>query len=152
MTVGAEGTQPLAVGFLGLGIMGEAMARNILKSGLQSKLVVWNRTASKVRENESHSMQLYAVRFALGPCAPAARQTCASVRGNALAPGRPPALASSKPWFGRAVRRFGVRRRCARGFTSRGGRPVRHHVCHACRPSSRAPGEHPHSHACGLPS
>lgn len=36
------------IGFLGLGIMGEAMARNVLKSGLQSKLVIWNRTASKV--------------------------------------------------------------------------------------------------------
>jgi glyoxylate/succinic semialdehyde reductase len=36
------------VGFLGLGIMGVAMARNLLKSGNYTVLV-WNRTASKVR-------------------------------------------------------------------------------------------------------
>lgn len=36
------------VGFLGLGIMGAAMASNLLKYGSFSKVVVWNRTLSKV--------------------------------------------------------------------------------------------------------
>lgn len=40
------GTQPSAIGFIGLGIMGEAMARNLLKTGC--KLVVWNRSPAKV--------------------------------------------------------------------------------------------------------
>lgn len=35
------------IGFLGLGIMGVAMARNLLKAGF--KVVVWNRNAAKVR-------------------------------------------------------------------------------------------------------
>eukprot|EP00775_Hariotina_reticulata_P010437 gene10437-10595_t len=35
------------VGFMGMGIMGEAMARNLLKSGKFSKVLVWNRTLSK---------------------------------------------------------------------------------------------------------
>ena len=38
-----------SIGFLGLGIMGEPMARNLLKSGKFSSVTVWNRTASKVR-------------------------------------------------------------------------------------------------------
>ena len=33
----------------GLGIMGVAMARNLIKSGKFAKVVVWNRTLSKVR-------------------------------------------------------------------------------------------------------
>jgi 3-hydroxyisobutyrate dehydrogenase-like beta-hydroxyacid dehydrogenase len=37
------------VGFLGLGIMGHAMAANLLNSGQFPKVVVWNRTLSKVR-------------------------------------------------------------------------------------------------------
>lgn len=37
------------VGFLGMGIMGEAMARNLLKSGLFKAVYVWNRSADKVR-------------------------------------------------------------------------------------------------------
>jgi 3-hydroxyisobutyrate dehydrogenase-like beta-hydroxyacid dehydrogenase len=37
------------VGFLGLGIMGHAMAANLLNSGKFPKVVVWNRTLSKVR-------------------------------------------------------------------------------------------------------
>ncbi len=37
----------LSVGFLGLGIMGEAMARNLLKSGLFASVTVWNRTLAK---------------------------------------------------------------------------------------------------------
>ena len=36
------------VGFLGLGIMGEAMARNLLKSGQYESITVWNRTPDKV--------------------------------------------------------------------------------------------------------
>jgi 3-hydroxyisobutyrate dehydrogenase-like beta-hydroxyacid dehydrogenase len=43
-----DGTSGPAVGFLGLGIMGAAMAHNLLKSGKFSKVVVWNRTLSKV--------------------------------------------------------------------------------------------------------
>lgn len=38
----------ISVGFLGLGIMGTAMARNLLKSDLFSSVTVWNRTLSKV--------------------------------------------------------------------------------------------------------
>eukprot|EP01064_Diplonema_japonicum_P028650 TRINITY_DN443_c1_g1_i8.p1 TRINITY_DN443_c1_g1~~TRINITY_DN443_c1_g1_i8.p1 ORF type:complete len:308 (+),score=102.49 TRINITY_DN443_c1_g1_i8:58-924(+) len=37
-----------SIGFIGLGIMGEGMARNLAKGGV--KLVVWNRTASKSEE------------------------------------------------------------------------------------------------------
>ncbi len=42
---------PITVGFLGLGIMGTAMARNLLKKKgeLFTDVVVWNRTLSKVR-------------------------------------------------------------------------------------------------------
>ncbi len=36
------------VGFIGLGIMGSGMARNLLKAGFD--LVVWNRTASKAKD------------------------------------------------------------------------------------------------------
>ena len=36
------------VGFLGLGIMGEAMARNLLNSGDYESVTVWNRTLDKV--------------------------------------------------------------------------------------------------------
>lgn len=39
----------LSVGFLGLGIMGEPMARNLHKSNKFSKVVVWNRSSDKVR-------------------------------------------------------------------------------------------------------
>eukprot|EP01060_Flectonema_neradi_P034959 TRINITY_DN6280_c0_g1_i1.p1 TRINITY_DN6280_c0_g1~~TRINITY_DN6280_c0_g1_i1.p1 ORF type:complete len:290 (+),score=52.10 TRINITY_DN6280_c0_g1_i1:72-941(+) len=38
------------LGFIGLGIMGEGMARNLVKKGEDLKLVVWNRTASKSEE------------------------------------------------------------------------------------------------------
>lgn len=38
------------VGFLGLGIMGTAMARNLLKSGHFAEVIVWNRTLSKCDE------------------------------------------------------------------------------------------------------
>jgi len=38
---------PQAIGYLGMGIMGTAMARNLLKSG-QFELVVWNRNQDKV--------------------------------------------------------------------------------------------------------
>ena len=37
---------PERVGFIGLGIMGQGMARNLLKAGFP--LTVWNRTASKM--------------------------------------------------------------------------------------------------------
>ena len=36
----------MEVGFLGLGIMGKAMAMNLLRNGF--KVTVWNRTLSKV--------------------------------------------------------------------------------------------------------
>ncbi|KAF8073093.1 NPF8.3 [Scenedesmus sp. PABB004] len=41
---------PLVVGYLGLGIMGTAMARNLLKSGRFAKVVVWNRSSAKCAE------------------------------------------------------------------------------------------------------
>lgn len=44
-----NGSAGPVVGFLGLGIMGAAMASNLLKSGKFHKVVVWNRTLSKVR-------------------------------------------------------------------------------------------------------
>ena len=37
----------MQIGFIGLGIMGEAMARNLLKLG--AGVVVYNRSADKVR-------------------------------------------------------------------------------------------------------
>lgn len=43
----------MEVGFLGLGIMGKAMARNLLRNGF--RVTVWNRTLSKV----SLSINLY---------------------------------------------------------------------------------------------
>mmetsp|Transcript_21782 Transcript_21782/g.37153 ORF Transcript_21782/g.37153 Transcript_21782/m.37153 type:complete len:297 (-) Transcript_21782:612-1502(-) len=43
-------TKQLHVGFLGLGIMGLPMARNLLKSGLFASVTVWNRTLSKCEE------------------------------------------------------------------------------------------------------
>lgn len=49
-TVNCTAAAPAAgpvVGFLGLGIMGQAMARNLLTSGKFAKVVVWNRTLSK---------------------------------------------------------------------------------------------------------
>jgi glyoxylate/succinic semialdehyde reductase len=39
--------EKIAVGFLGLGIMGEACARNLLKSGLFSAVYIWNRSPDK---------------------------------------------------------------------------------------------------------
>ncbi|KAL8570307.1 hypothetical protein ACOMHN_011328 [Nucella lapillus] len=39
---------PLRIGFLGLGIMGQGMVMNLLRSG--HEVSVWNRTASKTRE------------------------------------------------------------------------------------------------------
>ncbi|HYL69300.1 MAG TPA: NAD(P)-binding domain-containing protein, partial [Candidatus Limnocylindria bacterium] len=36
------------VGFIGLGLMGNPMARNLLKAGYP--LVVWNRTASRAED------------------------------------------------------------------------------------------------------
>jgi 3-hydroxyisobutyrate dehydrogenase-like beta-hydroxyacid dehydrogenase len=41
------------VGFLGLGIMGEAMARNLVKSGKFASVTVWNRSDNKVRAKVS---------------------------------------------------------------------------------------------------
>ena len=38
----------MEVGFLGLGIMGKAMAANLLRHGF--RVTVWNRTLSKVRD------------------------------------------------------------------------------------------------------
>ena len=39
---------PMRIGFLGLGIMGQGMVMNLLRSG--HEVTVWNRTASKVRQ------------------------------------------------------------------------------------------------------
>lgn len=46
---GSAGAKPVA-GFLGLGIMGTAMARNLLKSGAFSRVILWNRTLAKCDE------------------------------------------------------------------------------------------------------
>lgn len=43
-------------GFLGLGIMGTAMVRNLLKAG--KKVVVWNRTASKVSDRSERFVRV----------------------------------------------------------------------------------------------
>ncbi|KAG2488739.1 hypothetical protein HYH03_012738 [Edaphochlamys debaryana] len=48
----------LNVGFLGLGIMGEAMARNLLKSGLFASVTVWNRTLSKCEPLKSEGAKV----------------------------------------------------------------------------------------------
>lgn len=39
-----------AVAFLGLGIMGQAMAANLLKSGLFNSVIVWNRSPAKTAD------------------------------------------------------------------------------------------------------
>ena len=51
-----EGEEEMAmeVGFLGLGIMGKAMATNLLRKGF--KLTVWNRTLSKVKQQLLYSL------------------------------------------------------------------------------------------------
>ena len=43
-------------GFLGLGIMGEAMARNLLKLG--AGVVIYNRSADKARSTAPHASRL----------------------------------------------------------------------------------------------
>ena len=40
----------MKVGFLGLGIMGEACARNLLKSNLFDSVVIWNRSPDKCKQ------------------------------------------------------------------------------------------------------
>lgn len=52
-TLKEKNVQPssLKFGFLGLGIMGSGMVKNLLNSG--HKVIVWNRTAEKVREKRS---------------------------------------------------------------------------------------------------
>ncbi len=45
-------TPTLRIGYLGLGIMGEACARNLLKSGLFASVHVWNRNSAKVIQLE----------------------------------------------------------------------------------------------------
>ena len=37
---------PEKIGFIGLGIMGQGMSRNLLKAGFE--LTIWNRTAGKM--------------------------------------------------------------------------------------------------------
>jgi glyoxylate/succinic semialdehyde reductase len=49
--------EPTIVGFMGMGIMGTAMARNLLKSGKFKEVHVWNRTLSKVRALDRRSMR-----------------------------------------------------------------------------------------------
>jgi glutamyl-tRNA reductase len=44
----------LKVGVVGMGIMGEPMARNLLKAGKFASVTVWNRTVSKVRFRPAH--------------------------------------------------------------------------------------------------
>ncbi len=48
-TMASISAPKLTVGYLGIGIMGEACARNLLKSGLFVEVHVWNRSAAKVR-------------------------------------------------------------------------------------------------------
>lgn len=53
-TLKEKNVQPstLKFGFLGLGIMGSGMVKNLLNSG--HKVIVWNRTAEKVPLPPSH--------------------------------------------------------------------------------------------------
>ena len=53
-----EGLQSMKIGFLGLGGMGSAMARNLLKAGHQ--LTVFNRTRSKAEELQREGAQVAA--------------------------------------------------------------------------------------------
>ncbi|KAL6763321.1 hypothetical protein V8C86DRAFT_2498832 [Haematococcus lacustris] len=50
MSAEAGAASKMKIGFLGMGIMGVAMARNLLKSGLFESVTVWNRTLSKCDE------------------------------------------------------------------------------------------------------
>ena len=43
-------SKPDCIGFIGLGLMGEPMARNLLRAG--TPLVVWNRTRARCRSLE----------------------------------------------------------------------------------------------------
>lgn len=76
----------IAVGFLGLGHMGTAMARNLLKSKQFSAVIVWNRDGSKVRAGAwagctSHLMMM---QKPLCNCKPAARKHAAAGRRRRL--------------------------------------------------------------------
>lgn len=48
--IALQGAGSASIGFMGLGLMGEPMARNLLRAG--TPLVVWNRTRSKCRSLE----------------------------------------------------------------------------------------------------
>jgi 3-hydroxyisobutyrate dehydrogenase-like beta-hydroxyacid dehydrogenase len=52
----------MEVGFLGLGIMGKAMAANLLRHGF--RVTVWNRTLSKVRAHAELDFDPSLARFA----------------------------------------------------------------------------------------
>ncbi|GMH39347.1 hypothetical protein BSKO_07245 [Bryopsis sp. KO-2023] len=51
---------PTSVGFLGMGIMGSAMAANLNKSELFGPIAVWNRTSSKCDELKSQGAKVVA--------------------------------------------------------------------------------------------
>jgi glutamyl-tRNA reductase len=57
------GSDCMDVGFLGLGVMGIAMARNLLKKGF--KVTVWNRSPAKVRKLLSSTKSCCTVPFGL---------------------------------------------------------------------------------------
>jgi hypothetical protein len=59
-----QGEAKMEVGFLGLGIMGKAMAANLLRHGF--RVTVWNRTVAKVRL--SCSIQIHHIQFPSDPC------------------------------------------------------------------------------------
>ena len=102
------------VGFVGLGIMGRGMARNLLKAGFP--LTVWNRTASRIDE-------LVAEGAAAGasPADVAAKSdiviTCVALRKMAVS------QRSIRVYSARARNRanpekVGIRRACATKLTS----------------------------------
>ena len=49
----------VSIGFIGLGIMGTSIVRNIMKEGIASKITIWNRTEEKVNVRELYTGLLY---------------------------------------------------------------------------------------------
>jgi phosphoglycerate dehydrogenase-like enzyme len=58
-TLKEKNVQPstLKFGFLGLGIMGSGMVKNLLNSG--HKVIVWNRTTEKVRHQSQYLFLIF---------------------------------------------------------------------------------------------
>ena len=132
MTAVTSNGKPVA-GWLGCGIMGSAMAMRLLKSGLYSQVLVFNRTAAKVRA-------LLAVRHGLRCAAPlnwTARERGARARATPTIP-KP----SSRLWLLARSKFDGPRPREAAQPAPLGNPSRQLSLCHSRR-AERAPPSSP---------